>query len=159
MRISRRKFVTLAAAAGPLWASRGLLGEGLPLQGGPAAQIPQFLDVTTKSGIRYRHSFGEKELSSLMEGTGSGCAWIDYNNDGLLDLYVANGRYVPGLTNHSSPDGTDSTNHLYRNNGDGTFTDVTQEAGVPGKGMMTGDTAGVFANESISYSYVTGYQH
>ncbi|HUY82765.1 MAG TPA: CRTAC1 family protein [Acidobacteriaceae bacterium] len=158
MRISRRKFVALASAAGPLWAARGLLGQGLPMRASAAVPIPQFLDVTAKSGIHYQHSFGEKELSSLMEGTGSGCAWLDYNNDGLLDLYVANGRYIPGLTNHSSPDGIDATNHLYRNNGDGTFTDVTHEAGVAGKGMATGVTVGDFDNDGYPDIYVTGYQ-
>ncbi len=158
MRISRRKFVTLATAAGPLWAARGLLGQGLPGPAGLAVPLPQFVDVTAKSGIQYRHSFGEKELSSLLEGTGSGCAWIDYNNDGLLDLYVANGRYMEGLTNHSSPDGIHATNHLYRNNGDGTFTDVTQEAGVAGKGLATGVTVGDFDNDGFPDIYVTGYQ-
>ncbi|MEJ2008573.1 MAG: CRTAC1 family protein [Acidobacteriota bacterium] len=157
MGISRRRFVTLAAAAGPLWAARGLFARGLPLQTGSATAIPQFIDVTRKSGINFRHSFGEKELSSILEGVGSGCAWIDYNNDGLLDLYVANGRFVEGLTNHSSPDGDNATNHLYRNNGDGTFTDVTLQAGVPGKGMGTGVTVGDFDNDGYADIYVTGY--
>src|SRR5271157_5778843 len=52
---------------------------------------PVFEDVTEKSGINFRHSFGEQKLSSILEATGSGCAWIDYNNDGLLDLYVVSG--------------------------------------------------------------------
>jgi hypothetical protein len=78
----------------------------------PAVSLPQFEDVTQKSGINFQHSFGEKALSSIQEGTGSGCAWIDYNNDGLLDLYVVNGRHVDGLTDHSAPDGVGATNHL-----------------------------------------------
>ena len=157
MKISRRQFVSLAAAAGSLWASRGLIARGLPPQSAPAPTLPQFVDVTGKSGIDFRHSFGEKELSSILEGTGSGCAWLDYNNDGLLDLYVVNGRYVEGLTNHSAPDGKDATNHLYRNNGDGTFTDVTAQAGVGGKGMGVGVTAGDFDNDGHVDIYVTNY--
>ena len=157
MRISRRQLLTLAAAGGPLWAARGLLGASVAPQAGAAPALPQFVDVTAKSGINFRHSFGEKELSSILEGTGSGCAWFDYNNDGLLDLYVVSGRYVEGLTNHSAPDGTDATNHLYRNNGDGTFTDVTAQAGVPGKGMGTGVTVGDFDNDGHQDIYVTGY--
>jgi len=51
-----------------------------------------------------------------MEATGSGCAWIDYNNDGLLDLYVVSGRYIDGVTKFSKPEGVEATNHLYRNN-------------------------------------------
>jgi hypothetical protein len=123
----------------------------------PALALPQFEDVTAKSGIHFRHSFGEKDLSTIMEGTGSGCAWIDYNNDGLLDLYVVNGRHVEGLTDHSAPDGVDATNHLYRNNGDGTFTDVTTQAGVPGKGFGVGVTVGDFDNDGHEDIYVTNY--
>ena len=157
MRISRRQLLTLAATGGPLWAARGLLGQSLPPRPDAAPALPQFQDVTAKSGIDFRHSFGEKELSSILEGTGSGCAWLDYNNDGLLDLYVVNGRYVEGLTNHSAPDGQDATNHLYRNNGDGTFTDVTAQAGVGGKGMGVGVTVGDYDNDGHVDIYVTNY--
>ena len=122
-----------------------------------ATPIPQFEDVTKKSGVNFQHSFGEKALSSIQEGTGSGCAWIDYNNDGLMDLYVVNGRHVDGLTDHSAPDGMDATNHLYRNNGDGTFTDVTTQAGVPGNGFGVGITAGDFDNDGNEDLYVTNY--
>jgi len=157
MGISRRQFVKLTAAGGPLWAARGLWGRNLSPRPGMAIPLPQFEDVTEKSGIVFRHSFGEKELSSILEGTGSGCAWIDYNNDGLLDLYAVSGRYVEGLTNHSAPDGKDATNHLYRNNGDGTFTDVTAQAGVGGKGVGVGVTVGDFDNDGNEDIYVTNY--
>lgn len=119
--------------------------------------LPSFEDVTEKSGINFRHSFGEQKLSSILEATGSGCAWLDYNNDGLLDLYVVSGRYLEGLTNHSKPDGVDSTNHLYRNNGDGTFTDVTAQAGVGGKGFGMGVTVGDYDNDGFEDIYVTNY--
>ncbi len=122
-----------------------------------SAALPQFDDVTAKSGINFQHSFGEKTLSSIQEGTGSGCAWIDYNNDGWMDLYVANGRHVDGLTDHSAPDGVGATNHLYRNNGDGTFTDVTTQAGVPGSGIGVGITAGDFDNDGNEDLFLTNY--
>ena len=121
------------------------------------AALPQFVDVTKQSGIDFQHSFGEKALSSIQEGTGSGCAWIDYNNDGWMDLYVVNGRHVDGLTDHSAPDGIAATNHLYRNNGDGTFTDVTIQAGVPGTGFGVGITAGDFDNDGNEDLYITNY--
>jgi len=121
------------------------------------APLPQFDDVTKKSGIDFQQSFGEKALSSIQEGTGSGCAWIDYNNDGLLDLYIVNGRHVDGLTDHSAPDGVGATNHLYRNNGDGTFTDVTAQAGVPGNGFGVGITTGDFDNDGNEDLYITNF--
>jgi hypothetical protein len=121
------------------------------------APMPQFEDVTKKSGINFQHSFGEKALSSIQEGTGAGCAWFDYNNDGWMDLYVMNGRHIDGLTDHSAPDGLTATNHLYRNNGDGTFTDVTTQAGVPGNGFGVGITAGDFDNDGNEDLYITNY--
>jgi hypothetical protein len=119
--------------------------------------LPSFVEVTEKAGINFRHSFGEVKLSSIMEATGSGCAWFDYNNDGWLDLYVLSGRYLEGVTKFSKPDGVDATNHLYRNNGDGTFTDVTPQAGVPGKGFGMGVTAGDYDNDGFEDLYVTNW--
>jgi hypothetical protein len=121
------------------------------------SNLPTFEDVTEKSGINFRHSFGEQKLSSIMEATGSGCAWIDYNNDGLLDLYVVSGRYVDGVTKFSKPDGVEATNHLYRNNGDGTFTDVTEQAGVGGKGFGMGVTVGDYDNDGYEDIYVSNW--
>ena len=97
---------------------------------GTVSKHPIYEDVTDKANLKFVNSFGEQKLSSVLESAGQGCAWFDYNNDGLLDLYVLSGRYLEGVTDHSKPDGKDATNHLYRNNGDGTFTDVTEKAGV-----------------------------
>jgi len=132
-------------------------GDAKPTDNGATSSLPIFEDVTEKSGISFRHSFGEQKLSSILEATGSGCAWLDYNNDGLLDLYVVSGRYLDGLTYHSKPDGVDATNHLYRNNGDGTFTDVTAQAGVGGKGFGMGVTVGDYDNDGFEDIYVTNY--
>jgi enediyne biosynthesis protein E4 len=119
--------------------------------------FPTFEDVTEQSKIRFQHSFGEQKLSSILEATGSGCVWFDYNNDGLLDLYVLSGRYLEGVTDHSHPDGADATNHLYRNNGDGTFTDVTAQAGVGGKGFAMGVTVADYDNDGYEDIYVTNW--
>jgi hypothetical protein len=157
MRGFRTKFIIVIASAGLLLAGLKPLGQSPSPRQHPAASLPHFEDVTEKAGIHFRHSFGEKELSSILEGTGSGCAWIDYNNDGLLDLYVLSGRHIDDLTDHSDPEGIDATNHLYRNNGDGTFTDVTVQAGVGGKGFGMGVTVGDFDNDGNEDIYVTNY--
>ncbi|MGD0920282.1 MAG: VCBS repeat-containing protein, partial [Terriglobia bacterium] len=145
-------------------AGLGFLATGLRLSGqSPAPRpatppvLPTFEDLSDKAGINFQHSFGEKKLSSIMEATGSGCAWFDYNNDGLLDLYVVSGRYIEGVTKFSKPDGIDATNHLYRNNGDGTFTDVTAQAGVGGKGFGMGVTVGDYDNDGFADLYVTSW--
>src|SRR5579884_1842883 len=94
----------------------------------PASSI-RFEDATAASGVRFTHSFGAQKLGSLLESAGGGCVWFDYNNDGLPDLYVVSGKpleegvhpyplkKLPDVLPH---------NHLYRNNGNGTFTDVTE---------------------------------
>jgi enediyne biosynthesis protein E4 len=123
----------------------------------PASHYPSYENVTEKSHLQFQHSFGEQKLSSILEATGSGCVWFDYNNDGLLDLYVLSGRYIDGVTDHSKPDGKEATNHLYRNNGDGTFTDVTAQAGVPGKGFAMGVTAGDYDNDGYEDLYITNW--
>jgi hypothetical protein len=155
----RKKLLILAATSGFLAAFPALQGQNSSAPA-PALRnpIPQFVDVTDKSGIEFRHSFGEKDLNSILEGTGSGCAWLDYNNDGWMDLYVVSGRHLDGLTDLSAPDGVDSTNHLYRNNGNGTFTDVTAQAGVGGKGFGLGVTVGDYDNDGNEDIYVTNYK-
>jgi enediyne biosynthesis protein E4 len=158
MRISRRQFAILVAAGSLLAAFHGLAGQNATVpRSTPAGPLPQFMDVTEKAGIHFRHSFGEKDLNSILEGTGSGCAWLDYNNDGFPDLYVLSGRHIDRLTDLSASDGADATNHLYRNNGDGTFTDITAEAGVGGTGFGMGVTVGDFDNDGHDDIYVTNY--
>ena len=157
--VKRWKQIPMALAGGTL------LIAGLELGGqSPAARpqtpavLPAYADVTDQAGINFHHSYGEKKLSSIMEATGSGCAWLDYNNDGLLDLYVASGRYLEGVTKFSTPQGEDATNHLYRHNADGTFTDVTHEAGVPGKGFGMGVTVGDYDNDGYEDIYVSNWK-
>ena len=96
------------------------------------AQLPviRFEDASDKAGIDFTHSFGSRQLGSLLEGTGAGCVWFDYNNSGLQSLYVVNGRPLDDSM-HPYPlkekPATPPHNHLYRNNGNGHFTDVTEQ--------------------------------
>jgi len=119
-----------------------------------------FEDATAASGIQFTHSFGAEKLGSLLESTGGGCVWFDYNNDGLPDLYVVSGK---PLENGVHPYPLKQTpaipphNHLYRNNGNGTFTDVTEQAGVAANIYGMAAIAADFDNDGFVDLFVTGY--
>jgi hypothetical protein len=99
----------------------------------PLAPWPSFTDVTAKAGITFKHSIGDHELSNIVEGTGAGPCVFDYDNDGFLDIYFPNGRWTKGVSDNRGRDLIGKLrNALYHNNGDGTFTDVTEKAGVAG---------------------------
>jgi hypothetical protein len=120
----------------------------------------RFEDATAKAGIDFTHSFGSAKLGSLVEGTGSGCIWFDYNNDGLPDLYVLSGRPMDDsmhpypLKDKPQPP---PHNHLYRNNGDGTFADVTEKAGLDPDMYAVAVTAADYDNDGYEDLLVTGY--
>ena len=127
----------------------------------PPAPAPiRFEDVTHKAGIRFEHSFGAQQLGSLLESTGAGAVWFDYNNDGYQDLYVVSGRPLgEGIHPYPLRKAPDPAphNHLYRNNRDGTFTDVTQEAGVASDLYSMAAIAADYDNDGNEDLLVTGY--
>ncbi len=91
-----------------------------------------FTDITKSAGIDFKYTFGDNSYVNILESSGSGVTVFDYNNDNLMDLLLLNGTYLEGI---SDPDGKvfkNSSNKLYRNNGNGTFTDVTKQAGLDG---------------------------
>ena len=99
----------------------------------PPSSTIRFEDATAASGINFTHSFGAEKLGSLLEGTGGGCVWFDYNSDGLPDLYVTSGKPLEvGMHPYPLKQQPESPphNHLYRNDGNGKFTDVTEQAGL-----------------------------
>ena len=88
----------------------------------------------------------------IIETTGTGVAIFDYDNDGWLDLFIVNGTTLEGF-----PAGKGPTNHLYRNNHDGTFTDVTVKAGLAATGWGQGVCIGDYNNDGWEDIYVTYY--
>src|SRR3984957_19716452 len=98
-----------------------------------AANAPataNFIDIAEKSGLTMSNVFGGKDTKKyIIETTGTGVAIFDYDNDGWPDIFLVNGTTLEGF-----PAGTGPTNHLYRNNHDGTFTDVTTKAGLASTG-------------------------
>ena len=112
-----------------------------------------FTDVTDEAGIRFVHDNAKSEEKYLVETMGSGCAFWDYDQDGRLDVFFVNGGRTPAYRPETVP-----KNALYRSNGDGTFTDVTGQAGVAsnrgfGMGAFTGD----FDNDGYPDLYISGY--
>ena len=112
----------------------------------------QFVDVTLEAGIHWKHVDGRSGQKYFMETLGSGAAFFDYDADGDPDLYFVNGAPLPGYVSQEIP-----TNCLYQNNGDGTFTDVTEKAGVGDTGYGHGCAVGDYNNDGKLDLYVTNY--
>jgi hypothetical protein len=114
-------------------------------------QPVSFVDITQSAKIAFKHENGASAEKLMVETFGSGVAWLDYDNDGFLDLFFANGANLSA--GKPSPG-----NVLLRNTGKGTFVDVTQSAGVKGNGgFSTGVAVGDYDNDGFLDLYVTGY--
>jgi len=127
----------------------------------PALQSSiRFEDATAQSGIDFVHSFGSARLGSLLEGTGAGCLWFDYNNSGRESLFVVNGRTLADdMTPYPlkvKPDPAPHA-HLYRNDGKGHFTDVTEHSGLDPDMYGVAVTAADYDNDGYEDLLVTGY--
>lgn len=112
----------------------------------------QFVDVTEAAGIHFEHA-GGIDLRVVPALVGSGAAWRDYNNDGALDLYIVNSAAL-----RPEPGTILPKNALYRNNGDATFTDVTDTAGVGDTGWGMGCAFADYDNDGDADLYVTNYK-
>lgn len=130
---------------------------------GVAAKLPFALGTVTpeypfeevlpaKSGISWVHRSGISPEKYLPETMGSGCAFFDYDNDGWMDIYLVNS----GKCDFYDPD-PPLRNALYKNNRDGTFTDVSESAGVTGAGYGQGVAAGDYDGDGFTDLYVSGY--
>ena len=120
--------------------------QGSPLA---ASRRVQFRDVTSEAGVVFQHQNGKSDNKLMVETFGSGVAWIDYDNDGFLDLYFANGSDLAAKT--PSPG-----NMLLRNTGHGTFVDVTATAGIRGNGgFATGVAVGDYDDDGLLDLFVT----
>jgi hypothetical protein len=141
---TRREWLELAAFTGAVRLA------GLPQT---AAQAPLFFEIPpSSSGITFVHDAAMSQRRHLPETMGAGVAFLDYDNDGWMDLYFVNAGpcdfYTP-----SKP----TRNALYRNNRDGTFTDVTEKAGVAGGTFGMGVAVGDFDNDGWPDMFVTSY--
>ena len=112
-----------------------------------------YVDVAAKAGITVRNvNGGSTTKRYIIESTGSGAAIIDYDRDGWPDIFLVNGSTLPGINPPEPP-----TNHLFHNNHDGTFTDVTAKAGLISTGWGQGVCVGDYDNDGFDDIFVTGY--
>ena len=155
--MTRRKLLALMSAA--LLSRNSLLGQdGMASRGLAPAPRPKpsgksfgtrFVDVAASAGLRAPSICGAVDHTSyLIETTGAGVAFLDYDNDGWLDIFVLSGTRIEGQAQHA-------TNRLYKNNRDGTFTDVTEKAGLTRTGWAMGVTVGDYNNDGFEDIFVT----
>ena len=146
--ISRRDLLKYLGSIGI-----GMSASPLAWSASQATSPVSFVDVARSAGITFQHDNAASAEKYLIETMGSGCGWIDYDQNGLLDLYLVNGAatraYTPKQALRSA---------LYRNNGDGTFTDVTTKAGVGAEGLFgMGVAVGDYDNDGFPDLFVLGY--
>jgi enediyne biosynthesis protein E4 len=163
---SRRVFLKSLSRSALVLSLEGVLSmvrpRGLRAQGkapAPQANTPthdvdlgiSFLNVARESGLNVKTIFGgEHKNKYLLETTGCGVAFYDYDNDGWLDIFLVNGMRLEGF-----PAGSEPTSHLFRNNRDGTFTDVTAKAGVAHSGWGQAVCIGDYDNDGWDDLFVT----
>ncbi len=118
-----------------------------------AQPIANFVDIAEKAGLTMSEIFGGVDSKKyIIETTGTGVAIFDYDNDGWPDIFIVN-----GTTLESAKAGTGPTNHLYHNNHDGTFTDVTAKSGLAASGWGQGVCVGDYDNDGWEDLYITYY--
>jgi hypothetical protein len=161
MNSSRRSFIQLGVGAAFSLSANRLVGQqGMgghtvkPIPRGAPSGRPfnaHFVDVAANAGLRVPVIYGGEEAKKyIIESTGCGCAFIDYDNDGWMDLFILSGTRLGG-----APEGT--TNRLYKNNRDGTFTDVTEKAGLHSLGWACGVCIGDYNNDGFDDIFCTTY--
>jgi len=116
-----------------------------------------FTDVTSKVGIDFKYTFGDYTYENILESSGSGITIFDYNNDGLMDLYLMNGTYLEGISNVEGKVFKDTGNQLYKNNGDGTFSDISKVAGVDNRTWSMAAGAIDLDNDGFQDLYLLNY--
>jgi len=154
MKIGRRGFIFLTAA----FSAQRLLGQGVA----PRAVKPQpkpapsgrpfdahFTDVAREAGLISPVIYGNPDSNDyILEAVGCGCAFIDYDNDGWMDIFILSGTRVEG-------DPPSATNRLYKNNRDGTFSDVTEKSGLRDVGWASGVCVGDYNNDGFEDLFCT----
>jgi enediyne biosynthesis protein E4 len=152
--IPRREFLWLASAS-TLALAQGVSTRNVkPAPRGKPSGLPfhaHFTDIAAQAGLTFPVIYGGLTRKNyIIETVGCGVAFIDFDNDGWLDIFVLSGTRVDEPV-------ADSTNRLYKNNRDGTFTDITKEAGLIRQGWASGVTVGDYNNDGFEDIFITYY--
>jgi hypothetical protein len=132
--------------------------SGSPAKSGPhpppAARqgAPLFTDIAAAVGVTFRHEVGGSSPLTILQTAGAGCAMLDYDRDGRLDLFLVNGMFLDGRSRERQP-----RHALYHNDGDGHFTDATDRAGVGGPAYGMGCAVADYDGDGYPDLYVTAY--
>ena len=134
--------------------SMAFTASTLPVPGANPFKV-QFEDVTRQAGIHFHHERAASPEKLYVETMGAGAGWLDYNQDGWMDAFLVNSGPTPLFHPASNPQPA-----LYRNNGDGTFTDVTHASGIRSDGgFFFGVAIADYDNDGYPDIYMTGYRH
>lgn len=155
---SRRSFMGLSLGSAIAFTAPRLIGQTVAThQATPVPRLPpsgrpfnaHFVDVAAAAGLNAPTIYGGLETNKyILESVGCGCAFIDYDNDGWMDIFLLCGTRLDG-----APAG--ATNRLYKNNRDGTFTDVTEKAGLHATGWASGVCVGDYNNDGFEDIFCT----
>jgi len=155
---TRRDFVRLSLGSAAFAAAPRLVGQGVaehtvkPIARPAPSGRPfyaHFVDVAAAAGLHAPVVYGGVESKKyILEATGCGCAFLDYDNDGWMDIFLLSGTRLTG-------DPPDATNRLYKNNRDGTFSDVTGKAGLKAVGWASGVCIGDYNNDGFEDIFCT----
>ena len=146
----RGEIAAVWTALGMVWALVACVPDPLPTV--PQQPVPLFADATQQAGLHWQHRSGGPEKWHILEAKGGGAAFLDYDGDGYLDIYLVNGSTLE-RTGHVSP----LDNALYRNTGGGRFADVTAAAGANDTSWGMGCVAADYDNDGNADLYITNY--
>ena len=139
----------------PLWALGDPAQVKTAVVSTPTSSV-QFIDVAERAGLKVPNVWGGVEHKRIIiETKGSGIAFFDYDNDGWLDIYITNGNRL----DTKWPAGAAPTTHLFKNNRDGTFTDVAEKSGIGRSGWQTGVCVGDYNNDGWDALFCTFWGH
>ncbi|MEG9436302.1 CRTAC1 family protein [Edaphobacter sp. HDX4] len=153
-KVSRRSFLWMTAASTVSLAQGVSTRNVKPVPRGKPSGLPfnaHFTDIAAEAGLTFPVIYGgQHHKSYILETVGCGVAFLDFDNDGWLDIFVLSGIRMDEMV-------PDSSNRLYKNNRDGTFTDVTEKAGLRRQGWASGVTVGDYNNDGFEDIFISYY--